>query len=410
MKINKKLNFHIILIVMIWCQTILMEYVRGVILRVPILGNYPNVVIAALYAGMIFLAFRQLTFSVRDVYLYVLFSLVYCASFFLFSNTRSYWKEEAISFALQTLPLYFVGVIFVSNEKDRDRTLDWMYYASMATIVLNFIYKALLRRGAHAFEGGDMDNAYKLLPHVCLVLYFAFKKPTVWNIASSLLGISFLFFLGTRGAAFIGLSFAVVCFVFLPKKKEKVYVRLGMLAVLMAMLFIPPIFTFIIKTMASLAGKLGFSVRIFNQILEGGLTISSGREKLMGTVYAEIMRKPFLIRGIYSDRVVLEGLYVHNVILELWHAFGIPFGSILFLAIITLPIIAWKKAKDEKLRGLILVLFFGCITKLMLSGSYLREPLLFFLFGICSAVLRKGKEKESILQEKELNDEKDTVD
>ena len=116
-----KINFHLLLIVMVWIQTTLMGYLRAAILRLPVLGAYPDLVIGVLYGVVILLALSQFSFTTRDICFYVGFSLLYCASFFLFKDTQEYWREQAVSFVTQVLPLYFVGVVLVNNERDREK-------------------------------------------------------------------------------------------------------------------------------------------------------------------------------------------------------------------------------------------------------------------------------------------------
>lgn len=178
-QINKSMPFKL-LIWTLWISTILLQYVRAAIMRMPIIGGYPDTVIAVYFVVMIVLSVREIRLRSVDI----VFVLVVTLCFLLENLTRGHGNEylEAYfpSFLLNTMPLYIVGIA-LTQHKDEEAIIDGMYTLSCITIVVNFIYKVVFGTPMDAVMSqyvGDMDLAYNLLPHCCLVAYYARKKLT----------------------------------------------------------------------------------------------------------------------------------------------------------------------------------------------------------------------------------------
>ena len=64
----KRRFFFEILIWMIWTQTILMQYVRAAVMRIPVIGSYPDAVMAVLYIVVIGLSLPEFRLSAKDIH------------------------------------------------------------------------------------------------------------------------------------------------------------------------------------------------------------------------------------------------------------------------------------------------------------------------------------------------------
>ena len=91
-----------------------------------------------------------------------------------------------------------------------------------------------------------------------------------------------------------------------------------------------------------------------------------------------------------GDRLLTQGFiysvggsYAHNLLFELWSQFGIVFGSVLVVALFVIVFGRLIKEKDRHAKYFITILISLGIMKLFMSGSYLFEPYLFLLIGVC---------------------------
>jgi len=107
--------------------------------------------------------------------------------------------------------------------------------------------------------------------------------------------------------------------------------------------------------------------------------------------------------GIAGDRALVSS-YSHNLLLELLVSFGIPAGSVVFVCIVVIILNGYKKAADRQIKDLVLMLFCSSFVKLLVSSSYLLEPLFFLLMGVCVKQMRNaGRRINSVVELSEDN-------
>ena len=103
----KRRFFFEILIWMIWTQTILMQYVRAAVMRIPVIGSYPDAVMAVLYIVVIVLSLPEFRLSAKDILFVLGFSAVFVLECLFQENP--YLDAYFPKFLITTLPLYFVS-------------------------------------------------------------------------------------------------------------------------------------------------------------------------------------------------------------------------------------------------------------------------------------------------------------
>lgn len=379
------------LVLLIWIQSILLTYVRAVIMRIPLIGAYTDLIIVIVYIFLFILAFKEIKFSYKDIIFYIAVAFVFLLEVLLYKDGAEYLERYLVDFVLKIMPLYFVGVSLGCSE-DRDMIIEHMYIASMATIIVGILYQFFFATPMDAVTSqyvGDMDFAYKLLPHCCLVAYHAVKKSNLINVALAVIAGIFLLLLGTRGAAFIYLVCIALCYIFSGSTRKaiiKVCAIFGSLIVFLA----SPLYLVLVKYLYNLAESVGLSVRIFDKMLNGAFLLSSGRNVIRDKLFVVISEKPILGNGICSDRVFVGG-YAHNIAIELWVEFGVIIGTIILGACVIILLNGYITSDSDISRGLIISLVCACFMKLFLSGTYLDERLLLFLIGMCIASIRKKK-------------------
>ncbi len=98
--------------------------------------------------------------------------------------------------------------------------------------------------------------------------------------------------------------------------------------------------------------------------------------------------------GLAGDRVFLEDtvhLYSHNVFLEIWIEFGIIAGSCLLYILFVLLLYPMKKRYVSKDHLVYIILFSVIIGKLLLSSSWIQEPLFYLLVGLALSIRYKSR-------------------
>lgn len=386
LRLNRR-SFRFILIAMVWTNDILVHYLRVMLTRLPLLGEYSQQLVTVIYIIVAVIALPQLGIKVRDAMVYVIAALIYVLSAIIFPETEAYWDANAGRFLLNVLPMYFVGVSICAFPEDHDRVVQMLYRLSMLAVaarLISYCFAGDAMTQVESLYEGDMDGAYKLVPHICLIMYYAMARRNLLNTAMFLLGSVFLVFLGTRGAVFV----EVVCFVlmalFTANWKYK-YLKIAVIGILGLAFVLSPLFETFVLWMYTLAEEAGLSVRIFDKIISGELGELSGRGRIADAIY-DAMNERAYGYGIYGDRAVV-GTYAHNIYLEMWMHYGVIFGTLLCLTVLAAPVAAFFLCRSRGIRGFIIVLYSTGIVKLFMSGSYLDEKLLFMLMGMSLSII-----------------------
>lgn len=397
MKIRIKEDFQYkFLIAMCWCSSILQKYVRAAFMRIPILRYAPDFAIVCVYLAVILLSLKGIRLSLKEICFVLGVLLISFLSPLLFPATQEIWSEGISRFLLKTLPWYFIGIVFVQENKN-DEMMNLLYVLSCVAICFKILFSIFFGEAMSVAESkyaGDMDTAYKLLPHICVVQYYVFAKPNWKNILILIAGSIFLMLLGSRGPVLIALISLILMFVFFSKAKHKKAILLiaGTAAVIFA---VSPLFITTIRWLQGLAIKMGLSVRVFDKILSRSIGYSSGRNLLYSRLLTAMNGHEFLGYGLFGDRVLIN-TYAHSLPLELWVDFGYIIGTLIFLCILISLIAAFRRTSQESVKAMILVLTLVGVVKLFLSGSFLQEQMLYMLFGISSCTLKEARARKEL--------------
>lgn len=395
-KLIKKKNNEIyftILIVLLWCNSILLDYVRGVLLRVPLLWYSADVLVPMITGTFFLLALKPILSRLRSTDLLMVMGVlvVYFSHWALYRANAPFYDVNMQSFLVSRLPLYFVGVAFFS-EKQEER-LDLLYKSSVVTIYVFTLYHlALHSLNAVAMSSGDMNSSYNLLPHACLVFYKMVQKPNPWNVSAFVMSCLMLFMLGSRGPVLCIIVFAAV--VLIMGRNVNRTLMFGIIAVVaLLFIFIDDLLYTVLIWAYKLADTFGLSTRVFDKYLTGNFTVSASRLEIQEQIMTALNKNPVFGLGIYGDRYVTGGHYAHNILIEILSQYGYFFGTILLgtLAVYIVRTYLFTGRSKDTVSTLVLMLLMGCNLKLMVSGSYLLEPFFYFLIGYCTAQLRAQK-------------------
>lgn len=376
-----------VLILLLWIDRILLTYIRAVIMSLPIIGFMADYIITGVYILLIVFSIPEILRRMRrNDFIFLFVTLIVCLfNYIMFPENVEIMNEMLPGFIFFTFPLYFIGLSF-----DFERIYPWLYRLSLVTIVAFTLYKLFVSAPMTEIQSlyhGDMWGSYNILPHVCVVAIAMLKKPGFINVVLTMIGIIMVAFLGSRGPLICTVLSMATYLVFFKKYKRPfvAYTVIAISAVLVIVGLNP-----IMEQLYILSKEAGLSIRVFEKFFEGSISDSSSREYIAERLYERISDNPILGYGLYSDRVVL-GTYAHQVAIELWHAFGILFGTAILGTIIIILARAAKIIKQKEEYALIfLPLLFAGFVKLFLSSSFLEEVNLFLLLGISVSLIRNN--------------------
>lgn len=390
-KIDNSIYFKVF-VALLWAKGILPEYIRGAMLKIPGFSLVADYLIPLIMIIGFFLSYKTITDRIRgsDLVFITVCLFVYGLEFWLFSRNRPYFQILYPNFIIGCLPFYFVGVALRGDDKELVR---WMYRISCASIIAFAFYMLFVNQmGDVALRGGDMSSAYNLLPHACLSFYFLMSNFKLRRLLLFLVAAICLVLMGTRGAVLCLLVFMVVTII-ATIRTQKPLVILAMIMLCLFLLLFGSLTDLLIQWAYIIADKFGLSTRIFDKMLSGNITASTGRIAIRQRIFYYLREYNLVGLGIYGDLYISEGMYAHNLALELWAHFGYYIGSIIFIAFLVFicsGVVYCIKIKDENAQ-IIMFLLLCCCVKLLMSSSYLREPFLWVMLGYVAALLREKR-------------------
>lgn len=379
-----------ILVALIWIKDIILSYVKGAMLKIPIINNIAEFLIPVLISLFVILSIPEFLKKIKlsDFIFYLTVILICIVNFFIFPENQNVLLKIVPGFLLFIVPMYFIGTTI-----DLNKIYKLLYWLSVFTIFARLLYSVTLEKSMSEVESlytGDMMASYQLLPHVCAVILSLFNKPNFINIISSAIGVIFIFSLGSRGPLVCFAVFVIFYLLFFKKYKKPMLVYTSIITA-GGVLFL--FFDRLLILLYNISLKLGLSIRIFAKFFEGDFFVSSSRNRIIEVLFEKISEKPVLGYGIAGDRTLVGG-YSHNLAVELWVSFGIIIGTILLGVLFFICIKALIKSRKNNVDNMAILLLICCgLINLFLSGSYLSAPYLFLLIGLCISVIRKSKNK-----------------
>ena len=387
-KVSVSTVFFRILIILIWSQYTLWTYVVEVIKRLPFIGMIAEFVMPVCIILCIVFALPYIIQHVRaqDLFFYFVPVLIVCLTYLLYSVNEEYINENLWRMLGIAIPLYYLGLSYNHDICKKD-----LFWFSLLGVVAMSAYQIYYINSGRIVTQDNMNAAYNVLPSILFLGYWAFERKRLGYWILFILSTVLLFIFGTRGpllAVAVFITFEIVARLIISKASVKRYILFFVIVILIFAVLSTNLIIEFMEFLSQCFEEIGFSTRIFDMFIEGELSYSSGRDKLSEQIVAAIGEKPILGYGIFGDRVITGGSYVHNIFLELWCDFGIFIGTAVMIALIVLIVKALKCSKDGTVFYFILMLISLVFTKLMLSGSYLTEQYLFFLIGLSVKAMR----------------------
>lgn len=385
-----------IMLVLIWTRYTVLIFVLQIISSLPIIGTLKPMVYPAVIAVLAVLAFPWIAKRVRgtEIMFYIV-ALLLILTTMLFSETSAvYIKKHLNNMLTVVLPMIFVGVCY-----DHNRHKNVIFYASLVGVITMFAYQLYKLSSGRVLATDNMDSAYKVLPSVMYLLYYAFEKGKMRYTLCAIMAVVSVLIYGTRGPALCILAFLAICIWINIGKIKQPVTRVFVLVITVVLLYLMMSSDVTIRVATKLSEqftKWGFSSRIFDFFIEGEIADSNGRDILLTRSFELIRENPVLGCGLMGERARV-GNYPHNLFVEMWCQYGVFLGTLLSAALIWIPVKALIQSKKDQSQFLFLMAMICMVfVKLFLSGSYLHETQLFFLIGISLSVSRKYRKQRAM--------------
>ena len=225
-----------------------------------------------------------------------------------------------------------------------------------------------------------MKIAYDIMIPIGVSGYLATKYRDFKHYALFIVSAVALLFIGCRGA-FAAVAVAFLISLFRVENNRRMRWITTIVAVLIFLFF-----NEILEFSSYVLGLIGYDSRIITRISQGSFFQSTGRDLIRLRIMGYAQNQGFRMFGIFGDRY-LGGItmnnetYIHNIALEFVIDYGIILGILLLVILAFMIIRNWRRSSHSEL--VILSLFSAMtIVKLMLSNSYLVDPLFYSFLGL----------------------------
>ncbi len=297
---------------------------------------------------------------------------------------------------LPSFALCFCGMSF-------EKIYRYVYKYGLITSLL-FILLMILQIFFISKKLNYMTVAYNSLPGIAIMFFDSKETHRMKSTLACIFGFAGILLGGCRGALLTLTVLIVLWEIHSLKNITPIKLFILIIGLILIVLFLNDLNSIAVN-IDNFLNKFGYSSRIVEKFLgtsaDGDFFIYSDREAIQQVV---INKLGFWAHGLYADRIITDGSYPHNFILEILYQFGYLFGIPLLLIFIRFLFASYKAAKAVKgnfpIFSWVLFLCTVCV-KLMLSASYLTDRPFWALLGLsCIALTNKNEIKDISNDEK----------
>lgn len=390
--ISSELAFRFLMMAF-WTNNTVLIFARAFFSRLPIIGSLSPYLLPVLFIVLIGMSLPYMAEKIKGKDLLFYFGIValVALSLVFFRDNAAYISVELWRILGLSVPIYFLGVCYDSEKEKKD-----LFWASLVSVVLIYLYYSGEVQANTAMED-NMDAAYRVLPSIMYLIYYAMTTKGVFNWVLAVAAVFMVFIFGSRGPVLVIVVFLAFGGFISVAKSEKWWLKILYVLICGFLIYFfasgEQVMT-LAENLSETFRKIGFSTRIFDYFIEGEIAYDSGRGKILDTISEAIRQNPIVGYGFMGDRPLLSSnSYTHNLLYEVVCHYGTIVGPIVLAFMFGVPICAILKAKDRD--TVLLLLMFACMVfvRLMLSSSYVYEANLYFLFGLSANVLRRNKQQ-----------------
>lgn len=265
------------------------------------------------------------------------------------------------------------------------------------------IFLALTMNGVFYIDGsegvGYMVYGYKMLPAAVLSFYFYGDTKQKHYLFMTVISAVCILMFGSRGAIVSFLCFVTLKFLFIDEERNEIKIIIALVALIVFVVLTNE--SVILFLNDKLSVLFGYNSRTLELLIGGDIANESGRDELRELGYQMIKEHWLFGAGPYGDRTIVHpwmgsGHYIHNFILEITIAFGIPLAVFILYKIIKPVLLAAFKYKGSE-RDMVLIFFSLWFWGHMFSDTFWTNP--FFYATIAMSYTLKVKNRKNRLEE-----------
>lgn len=241
-----------------------------------------------------------------------------------------------------------------------------------------------------------MTFSYNMLLPALFSFYFFITERKPIYLAAFLALVFMILAMGARGPIVCCLAGCVFIYILMNDKLTAKTAMIMIIAVLLTILLVA-FFHQILSFLSTVFPGARTLVLLMNSTTL--VQFLTGRDELYKYTIELIDKNMLLGLGVFSGNVFLgqklgydtyaEGVYPHNIILDLWLQFGIIFGTVLLIFIIVFVTRNVNRMKKiDKNAAAMLLIFVARNISLLVTSSYVIEPSFWFMIGCCCITMK----------------------
>ncbi len=282
-------------------------------------------------------------------------------------------------------PLFFMclpAFIYSSTIYDWKVLKGVMKRASYVVFCIGVLLGVMLFSGRVSVGAYSMPLSYYLLLPALMFIDQFLDRPSLKDVVFALLLMLLILAVGARGP--IMCIFAFVILKLIGPHKRLGHTNVFAYLILLCLVMVTALsLDQLLAYLYQILGRFGITSRNISLFLQPQLYLSD-RDILFSRVIDEIIDSPFIGIGIGGDRRVLDGDYVHNLLIELIADYGIPLGSIFVFMLVLLMSRFFLSRNKDQYDMFAVWLTIGMVPKLV-SGSYLESMNFWIVLGLMSS-------------------------
>ena len=322
---------------------------------------------------------------------YMITLIIYCINFIFVKETYSLLINNAVEIFLLCLPLFIVSSQVESHEK-------LIYILTKAAkFIFIFILIAIIfvLIGYSNISDYSMPLSYYILVPIVISLYKILYEKDGFYWLVLVISLFIMIAYGSRGAIVSIFSFILIYIMGIIIQRNSLKDKAKISILLLLLLTVSLNFKTILIQIQGIMINLNINSRTVNLLLLDDIHLS-GRDNIYSIITNSIYDNPLRIHGLFYDRVLLNGLYAHNLFLELFINFGVFIGGTVLIMVL---LRYFRIMMSNKQNALLNIYFSIAFIPLLYSGSYLTDYNFWVFLGLLfssSLCVRSKKNEEKI--------------
>ncbi|WP_214714318.1 hypothetical protein [Exiguobacterium sp. s151] len=235
-----------------------------------------------------------------------------------------------------------------------------------------------------------MEFSYGLLPFLCLMLIDCLENFKISKLIYLISGVIVLLLFGARSPLLFLILLLIYWVITTLSKRRGIIVSF---VISISIFFLLININLIFEFLSGINSKMNSYV--LSNLLSGDFFSSNSRLLIYEESREMIKSMGFSMYGLFGDRLLLTGVYSHNIIYEFLISFGWFFGISMLLVMLFIILKAYFTS-DRNGKLLIVAFTFALFARYFVSGSFVMEQMFYIYVAILIAFISGNKKKRIV--------------